>query len=163
MMGAEWFPLVGFESHYSITGTGRIRRNGAIVDMKTHLAKGYPTLRVSVNGKTTLVQVHRALGLAFIPNPADLPVVRHKNDDPSDFRLENLEWGTQTDNNLDAIRNGLNVMSNKTHCKNMHEFTFENTQIERTRSGIHRKCRICSREANLRYLERKRQKTEVSA
>lgn len=50
--------------------------------------------------------VHRIVAEAFLPNPKGYPIVRHKNDDPHDNRLSNLEWGTQSDNIEDMRRNG---------------------------------------------------------
>jgi HNH endonuclease/NUMOD4 motif len=55
--------------------------------------------------KMTLV--HRAVLEAFVgPPPTSTSVCRHRNDVPNDNRLENLEWGTKSDNAKDALRNG---------------------------------------------------------
>jgi len=43
---------------------------------------------------------------AWIPNPYELPEVRHINDNPADDRVCNLARGTQRDNQIDATRNG---------------------------------------------------------
>ena len=43
--------------------------------------------------------------------------VLHANDIPWDNRLENLRWGTQSENLKEATVNGRNVNANKTHCK----------------------------------------------
>ena len=50
--------------------------------------------------------LHRLIAEEFVPNPENLPIVRHLNDDPKDNRVENLAWGTQRDNAFDAIENG---------------------------------------------------------
>ena len=42
--------------------------------------------------------LHRLVGLAFIPNPDNKPYVLHFNDDPTNYLLENLKWGTQGEN-----------------------------------------------------------------
>ena len=56
--------------------------------------------------KTPII-VHRAVLEAFVgPPPTVNSVCRHKNDVPNDNRLENLEWGSKSDNAQDAIRNG---------------------------------------------------------
>lgn len=59
-----------------------------------------------IGPKSKRKYLHRAIAEAFIPNPDNLPMVRHLNDDPTDNRVENLAWGTQTDNMQDCIRNG---------------------------------------------------------
>lgn len=50
--------------------------------------------------------VHRVVAEAFIPNPDDLPIVRHINDCPENNAVENLAWGSQTDNMQDCISHG---------------------------------------------------------
>lgn len=50
--------------------------------------------------------IHRLVAEAFKPNPFKYPFVRHLDDDPSNNYVENLDWGTQTDNVQDSINNG---------------------------------------------------------
>jgi hypothetical protein len=42
--------------------------------------------------------MHRAVAGAFVPNPEKKPQVCHINDDPMDYRVENLRWGTNKEN-----------------------------------------------------------------
>jgi hypothetical protein len=49
--------------------------------------------------------VHRLVALAFLDNPDFKRVVNHKNGNPKDNRLENLEWATHSENNAHAYRN----------------------------------------------------------
>lgn len=49
--------------------------------------------------------------------------------------------GTRSENMLDAVAAGVHPQARKTHCKNGHEFTSENTY--RYRGG--RQCRACAR------------------
>lgn len=50
--------------------------------------------------------IHKLVADAFIPNPHGHPVVRHKDDNRMNNRVDNLEWGTQSDNIRDAILRG---------------------------------------------------------
>ena len=71
--------------------------------------RGYKRINLQTkDGKVRNCKIHIMKAKAFIysPNPLSYNVVRHLNDVKIDNRLENLVWGTQSDNNLDCIRNG---------------------------------------------------------
>lgn len=54
------------------------------------------------NGKP----VHQLIMRTFIGEPTEGQEVRHKNGLPNDNRLENLEYGTRTDNIIDVYKQG---------------------------------------------------------
>ena len=69
---------------------------------------GYKTVGlVVVNGKKKVYRIHAIKCKAFIytPNPINVNIIRHLNDIKTDNRLENLTWGTTSDNIKDSIRN----------------------------------------------------------
>jgi hypothetical protein len=68
---------------------------------------GYKLVCVRKNGKASTQKVHRLIASAFLPNPENKAQVNHKNGIKSDNRLENLEWATQSENQLHAYRTGL--------------------------------------------------------
>ena len=43
-------------------------------------------------------QVSRLVALAYIPNPNNLPLVMHLDNNPHNNHVSNLKWGTQSDN-----------------------------------------------------------------
>ena len=47
---------------------------------------------------------HRIVGLVWLPNPQGLPYVNHRNNDPLDNALDNLEWTSVKENNYHASR-----------------------------------------------------------
>ena len=97
----------------------RINENGVIITPKGHVIrpastdKGY--LRVALenrdeNGNSISrdnLFVHRLVAKTFIPNPDNLPVVMHLDNDPLHCHVSNLKWGTQKENREQADRDGL--------------------------------------------------------
>lgn len=49
-------------------------------------------------GKKVYKTIHRILANIFIPNPDNKPQVSHIDGDRSNFKLNNLEWATQVEN-----------------------------------------------------------------
>lgn len=149
----RWAPIPGYIGRYEASSLGRIRsldwdyvdgrghhrrHKGKILKPSIHKS-GYP--RIVLGHRANSVFVHRLVMLAFVgPVPAHLDEIRHLNGNPGDARLENLAYGTKSENGLDSVRHGTNSQARKTHCKWGHEFTPENTVNSRPRR---RDCRIC--------------------
>lgn len=57
------------------------------------------------NRKRKFLLIHRAVALAFLPNPRNLPCVCHIDDDSSNNILSNLRWGDNKMNASDRKRN----------------------------------------------------------
>lgn len=159
MQSIEWRPVVGYEGLYEVSNDGRIRslrpgkRNLRELQMHPNQS-GH--LRVSLSKHTAVrwLFVHRVVAAAFL-GPSELPLVRHLNDIKTDNRVENLAYGTPRDNGLDAMRNGLNVNWNKTHCPQGHEYAGENLVWDKD----HRVCRNCNNAKARRYRMRHASKT----
>lgn len=101
-------------------------------------------------GDGTRRQVEIALVVleAFVGAQPDGLHGLHRDDNKRNNQVGNLYWGTPSQNNYDASRNGRNWQTHKTHCKNKHAFTPENTII-RSDNGC-RQCRACNRDAQRR-------------
>lgn len=70
---------------------------------------GYIRVELWSNGRGRKYLLHRLLAAAFIPNPEGKPQVNHIDGDPANNDLGNLEWVTQSENQLHAYRTGLQV------------------------------------------------------
>lgn len=63
--------------------------------LKQHLQpNGYMYVRFRLNGKKVKLYVHRIVATCFIPNPDNYPQVNHKDNDPTNNAVSNLEWCT---------------------------------------------------------------------
>lgn len=102
--------------------------------------------RVSVKNKMMIA--HRVAYMMSHDAPIpDGMFVCHKCDNPRCVNPEHLFIGTARDNARDSVNKGRNANKKKTHCRNGHEFTPENTYSSRG----HRFCRRCRRESAARH------------
>jgi len=102
-----WRPVVGYEGTYEVSVQLGIRRISTGRILKQSLdGCGCPQVTLYLHGKRTTHLVAHLVADAFLPprRPTDR-VLRHLNDDPADNRIENLAWGTYSDNKQDSIRN----------------------------------------------------------
>ena len=150
-----WKPVPGYEGFYSVSDLGRVRsesRTVTFIDGRSRrwpesirktakLSSGHLSVWLYKNHKPERCYVHRLVLEAFVGEAPPGTHGCHWNDDPGDNRLENLRWGTSSENRLDSVRNGGHNQARKTHCKWGHEFTPENTLLQSGNRG--RKCRTC--------------------
>ena len=68
--------------------------------------KGYAIVYLRINGKTEDWLVHRLVAKTWIPNPNNFPIINHKDNNPLNNSVENLEWCTYSYNILYAEKQG---------------------------------------------------------
>lgn len=109
----------GYNGNYRINEAGIvINKNGHV--MRTAVSNsGY--LRTSLEdpntGERKNESIHRLVAKTFIPNPDNLPIVMHKDNDPLNNHMSNLKWGTQSENIQQAFNEYRKVSPYKNHYK----------------------------------------------
>ena len=106
-MGEKWW-YIPEAPGYMISNCGRVwsEKSQRFLTPKPMDREGHIGVSVCVDGKPRYFYIHRLMMQAFRENSHKLPIVRHLNDIPWDNELDNLAWGTQRDNALDALANG---------------------------------------------------------
>ena len=107
----KWKDIPGYEGKYQVSNTGQVRSLNYGGAGKTKILKqninrrGYCSVPLSKNGKCKKYSVHRLVAQAFIPNPNNYPVVNHKDENPANNAVWNLEYCTQQYNCNYGTRN----------------------------------------------------------
>ena len=96
-----WKPVVGLEGLYEVSNLGRVKslydqfkRPRVLIRKLSSNTRGYKVLELK--GKQYFA--HRLVAMAFIENPQNKPFVNHKDSNPSNNHVDNLEWVTQSEN-----------------------------------------------------------------
>lgn len=114
-MAPTWKDVNGYEGLYLVSSEGDILSLPRTV--KTRNASGcitihrkakrikprlrgrgdlmYQAVTLSKDGKSKTYSLHRIVALAFIPNPENYDEINHKDENPLNNRVDNLEWCTR--------------------------------------------------------------------
>jgi hypothetical protein len=119
-----WKDVKGYEGIYKVSNFGRVKsldrevapnnrvpywRKGKICKQsKSNL--GYMTVGFTVNNVKVNKYVHRLVAEAFITNVNNYPQINHIDCDKTNNRINNLEWCTNSQNQIHASKNGLNKL-----------------------------------------------------
>jgi len=162
-----WKSINGFEGKYEVSNCGRVKSldrttvdsngnirnyNGKLLKLKPNKVRGYTAVRLYKDGKANHIEVHRLVGLHFIPNPDNLPVINHKNTIRHDNHVDNLEWCSYIDNikHKGSFRKGREKMKKKVFqysldgnfLRTWNSATdIENSDNDFKRSGV---CHVCN-------------------
>ncbi len=106
----EWKDIQGYEGAYQVSTFGRVRsldrkyykhhkdgrqvltkHRGRILRQSTNNDGRY-LVCITYNHTTRRMLINRLVAIAFLPNPNNLPEVNHKDENPSNNHVDNLEW-----------------------------------------------------------------------
>ena len=117
-----WRPLVGFKIslRYEVSNYGQLasldywHKEGRrkIRPLQTS-KKGY--LRTTIQGR--VIQMHRAVALAFIPNPCGYDQVNHKDGNKKNNHVDNLEWCNSKINVQHSLKTGIANRAKGERCR----------------------------------------------
>lgn len=147
----EWRNIKGYEGLYQVSNYGRVKsldrwetigcntkrfRKGRMLK----LAKdkyGYLKVDISKNGKRKQYSIHRLVAQAFIDNPDNLPCINHKDENPSNNNVDNLEWCSyQYNTNYGTgIQRRADKMINGKCSKKVYQYTIDGNFVKVYPSG----------------------------
>jgi hypothetical protein len=136
-------PIPGYEELYLISSHGRVfsikkyktsrlgNKKGChrLKERKLDLSNvGYYRVLLSNESGKRKFTVHRLVCMAFhgIPNNIDSLTVNHKDGIKTNNHYKNLEWSTQSENQIHAIKTGLQISA---HGKNHYLSKLEDKDI----------------------------------
>lgn len=113
-----WKDVVGYEGYYEVSNIGRVRRvsryitgvNGVTRFWRGRILKqtttqdGYLRCILSKNGVSNNKRTHRLVAESFIENQENHPVINHKDENPANNHVDNLEWCSISYNNSYGTR-----------------------------------------------------------
>jgi len=103
-----WKDIEGYEGLYEVSNMGNVkslehfdslgRKHNSIIRKPQRLDSGYVIISLTKNSHHKAFLLHRLVAKHFLPNPYNLPVINHKDQNPSNNCVDNLEWCTQSYN-----------------------------------------------------------------
>ena len=99
----EW-KIIEDYPNYSVSNTGIIINTKKNKMMSIYIRKGYCHVKLSTHNKAAQKKVHRLVAEAFIPNPNNYDCINHKDENPLNNNVENLEWCNHSYNNTYGTR-----------------------------------------------------------
>lgn len=123
----SWRAVAAFPA-YEVSDFGNVRRSGKPI---AGFADRDGYLRVNLVDRDRRKQrsVHSLVAEAFIgPAPAG-NLVRHKDGNPRNAALDNLEYGTSSDNEADKRRHGRAMVGHRNHRSKLHPSEVANIKI----------------------------------
>lgn len=114
-----WKDIEGYEGSYQVSNCGKVRSltrkvscMGGQRTIKGKVLKPtvssnlYLTVDLRQHQKHKTQSIHRLVAQAFIPNPQKYNVINHKDNNPQNNIVTNLEWCTQSYNVKYAYEKG---------------------------------------------------------
>ncbi len=152
-MTETWKQIAAYEDMYEVSDAGQVRsvnrvstnRIGQLRSLKGRVLKpattvgGYLQVMLCRESVTRPFAIHRLVLTAFDRPPRPGEQARHLDGNQLNNRLDNLAWGTASDNAWDKVRLGTHHYMVRDRCKWGHLLVAPN--LNAVPSG--RQCRAC--------------------
>lgn len=116
-----WKPIPGYERIYEVSSYGNVKSldreiTNSIGTTRLYVGKvlkkskdryGYSICKLFKNSKGKNHTIHRLVAIAFIENIDNKPIVNHIDGNKLNNHVSNLEWCTNSENDLHAFSLGL--------------------------------------------------------
>jgi len=89
----------GYEqfTNYEISSTGLVRNKiSGLLLIACINSRGYLNLTLCQDSYRKTIRIHRVLGILFVDNPENYPIVDHKDGCKTNNSLRNLRWVTES-------------------------------------------------------------------
>lgn len=138
-----WKDIKGYEDFYEVNNLGEVRSKirkgnrpfgvgfyGGVV-LKPVKRGNYLNVSLSKHNKAKNFSIHRLVAQAFIDNPHNLPLVNHKDENPTNNCASNLEWCDARYNTTygTAVERRAKSHSESEKCKHVLQFTLSGAFI----------------------------------
>lgn len=119
-----WKDIPEYEGIYKISNLGRVKSKNKIRKPYLRKTTGYCYVTLSKNNKVKCYSIHRLVANSFIDNIEKKPYVNHIDGNKQNNNVKNLEWVTQKENVIHAIKvlkvdysKGIEIMHEKNKVK----------------------------------------------
>lgn len=125
-----WKDIEGYEGLYQVSSFGRVKslerldrckrkiQSRILKSVKVHKNAEYQQVSLSKNGRIKNYLVHVLVAKSFIDNTNNYPCVNHKDENPNNNEISNLEWCTYRYNNNYGTRlaRQIKTQTNRKDC-----------------------------------------------
>lgn len=139
-----WRDIKEYEGLYQVSNNGQVRRiwKNHTRTLKPGCWNQYWCVHLWNNNKSTTYKIHTlVLNNFFGPCPVRMEC-RHLDGNPKNNKLNNLKWGTRSENQKDSVKHGTSRQPNNIGCKNGHAKLTE-IQVEEI------KCLLAKRKSHI--------------
>lgn len=106
MIKEIWRDISSYEGIYQVSNLGNVKNQNKILN-PNKLKSGYLQIGLYKEKIKKMFLVHRLVAFAFLENPEYKKEVNHKDRNPKNNTLENLEWVTRQENMDHCNKDGM--------------------------------------------------------